>query len=79
MTEIEQKAARYDAIREIELMSDDDQDGVMKLYSADGDTSTEHEFDCDADALIAALAEYHALQTQQERLLAQHILGDLNA
>ncbi len=65
MTEIEQKAARYDAIREIELMSDDDQDAVMKFYGADGDASTEYEFDCDADALIAALAEYHAVQTKQ--------------
>ncbi len=67
MTEIEKKATRYDALCELTLMSEDEYNAVMWLMDDDDheDAKMPEEFAAHADELVAALAEYHAVQTKQ--------------
>ncbi len=67
MTEIEQKAARYDSLCELTLMSEGGYNAVMESMGGDDreNAETPEEFAEYADELVAALAEYHEAQTKQ--------------
>jgi len=61
----EQNSARYEAMKRLKMMSDEDSDSVEGIMSAhDDDTDdyprTDEEFDALSDRLISALAEFDA-------------------
>jgi hypothetical protein len=60
-TEIEKNAARYEALRRINVMDEDDVDMAMEFIDDDqGEPRTVAEFDSVSDHLIEALAKFDA-------------------
>jgi hypothetical protein len=66
MTEIEKNAARYEAMRRINVMDEDDSNAVMEFIGDDDYPRTDEEFDQMSDMVVKALAKFDAKHTTQQ-------------